>query len=158
MDDEAEWRQVRGVDLQTMTGSPVAKVQGRPQHIGKPFDVADASADLVVWPLESGAKVAPLKLATEDPKKNEWVWVVGQEPGRSGPQKMFRCKVTGTDSGGLTLKQHDRFEMRGFSGGPVVNARGEVVGSLLGGRAPTVIISRVSGMRQRLTQAGVQLP
>src|SRR5262245_12538041 len=158
MDDEAEWRQVQGVSLRVMGGNAVATVTGRPIYLGKPFDSANAGVDLVVWPLAEKTGTAPLKLAAADPKKNEWVWAVGQEPGSTGPQRAFLCKVTGTTSGGLALQQHDKFEMRGFSGGPIVNAQGEVVGSLLGGRGSSVIASRASTMRQRLTEANVALP
>jgi S1-C subfamily serine protease len=158
MDNDAEWGRVQAVSLRVMGGSEVARAEGRPTYLGKAFDAGDATADLVVWPLAAGAKAPALKLAAADPKGNEWAWAVGQEPGSSGPQKAYRCKVTGTRMGGLLLQQHDRFVMRGFSGGPVVNAQGEVVGSLLGGNAPTVIISRVSGIRARLAQANVQLP
>ncbi len=158
MDDDAEWQRVRSFSLRVMGGGVVANSEGRPAYLGKAFDKADASVDLVVWPLAPGARVTPLPLAAADPKRNEWAWAVGQEPGQSGPQKLYRCKVTGTQKGGLTLRQHDRFEMRGFSGGPLVNARGEVVGSLLGGRAPDVLAARVSSIRQRLADAKVELP
>jgi hypothetical protein len=158
MDNEAEWRQVRSVSLHALGGGETAQVQGRPLFIGKPFDTGSAGGDLVIWPLAAGAKITALKLAAEDAKKNEWVWVLGQEPGRTTPQRIFRCKVTGAESDGLLLEQHDRFELMGFSGGPVVNAQGEVVGSVLGGRSPTIFISRVSSIRQRLAEAKVDLP
>lgn len=157
MDNDAEWQQVRAVTLKQMGGGEVAKVKDRPVFIGKPLDVGGVPSDLVIWPLADGAKVTPLKLANEDPKKNEWVWAVGQEPGSSGPQKIYRCKVTGSESGGYTLKQHDTFEMRGFSGGPVVNAKGEVVGSILAGKSPDMMMSAVSSIRQRLAEAKVEL-
>jgi S1-C subfamily serine protease len=159
MDDDAEWQRVQAVSLRPVGGNEiVAKVQGRPVHIGKAFDVANAGTDVVIWPLAADAKVTPLKLAADNPKRNEWVWALGQEPGRSDAQKMYRCKVTGTEAGGLTLDQHDRFEMRGFSGGPIVNAQGEVVGSLLGGRAPKVLSCGVSSIRQRLAEAKIDVP
>lgn len=158
MDDDAEWGRVKGVALKLMAGGEVGTVAGRPTYLGKAFDAGDAGTDLVVWPLADGAKAAPLKLAAADPKKNEWVWAVGQEPGKSGAEKTYRLKVTGADSNGILLEQHDKFEMRGFSGGPIVNAQGEVVGTLLGGRAPTVIASRVGTVRERLAQANVTLP
>src|SRR4029077_9354533 len=96
MDNEAEWKQVQSVSLEVMGGSAVASVQGSPLYIGKPFDKGNAGVDLVIWPISDGAKTAPLKLAKADAKRNEWVWAVGQEPGSNGPQKMYRCKVTGT--------------------------------------------------------------
>jgi S1-C subfamily serine protease len=157
MDNDAEWQQVRAVSLRQMGGGEAAKVKDRPVFIGKPLQVGGIPSDLVIWPLADGAKVTPLKLGAEDPKKNEWVWAVGQEQGSSGPQKLYRCKVTGSDSGGFTLLQHDRFEMRSFSGGPILNAKGEVVGSLLAGKSPDMIISAVSSIRQRLAEAKVEV-
>lgn len=157
MDDAAEWQQVRGVALREMAGADVARVKGSPLFIGKPFDTGGAPSDLVIWPLVDGANVTPLKLAAEDPKTNEWLWAIGQEMGSKGPQKLYRCKVVGTDAGGITLVQHDRFEMRGFSGGPIVNAKGEVVGSLLAGRSPDMMMSAVSSIRQRLAEARVEV-
>ena len=132
----------------------VAVLHHRPLYVGHPFTSGTAN-DLVVWPLEEAANVAPLKLAAADAKINEWVWAVGQEVGKPTAQKMFRCKVTGSELGGLTLQQYDHFEMRGFSGGPVVNA-GEVVGNLLGGTPANMI--PVAGMRQRLASAKIELP
>jgi S1-C subfamily serine protease len=157
MDNDAEWQQVRAVALHQMGGGEVAQVAGRPVFIGKPLDVGGVPSDLVIWPLANGAKATPLKLAADDPKKNEWVWAIGQEVGSSGPQKLYRCKVTGSDSGGFTLRQHDTFEMHGFSGGPVVNSKGEVVGSVLAGKSPDMMMSAVSSIRQRLKEAGVEV-
>lgn len=158
MDNDAEWQQAEAVNLEVMGGPMVARSMGRPVHLGKAFDRANASTDLVIWPLEEGGKATPLKLAAADPKRNEWVWAVGQEPGSVGPQKLYRCKVTGTEMSGLLLQQHDRFKMQGFSGGPLVNAQGEVVGSVLGGNAPMVLACKVSSIRERLKEAKVELP
>jgi S1-C subfamily serine protease len=46
----------------------------------------------------------------------------------------------------------------GFSGGPLVNAQGEVVGTLLGGGAPTVLAMSVGSIRKRLADAKIELP
>lgn len=158
MDNAKEWDKAQSVTLHTMEGGEVARCTGRPLFIGKSFDESNCGEDLVIWPLADGASVPPLKLAAEDPKKNEWLWAVGQEPGASGPQKAYRCKVTGTTMGGLALVQHDTFRMMGFSGGPLLNANREVVGSVLGGNNKDMIVSRVSGMRKKLAAAGVNMP
>jgi hypothetical protein len=159
MDDEAEWRSIRGVSLTTMSGEPVgsAKPAGL-KWIGKSFDVVDTTTDLVIWEPTFDSPPDALTLAAEDPKRNEWVWIVGIEAGRRGPQKLYRCKVTGAESGGVTLRQDERFQLRGFSGGPVLNAQGQVVGTVLGGNEPTVLCSKVSALRKRLAEAGIQLP
>jgi S1-C subfamily serine protease len=159
MDNDAEWGTVKGVILQRMAGGEVAQVKGRPVFLGKSFtDAGDTSKDLVVWPLADGSKAVPLTLAAGEPRLNEWVWAVGQEQGASGPAKMYRCKVTGEQFNGLTLLQHDRFQMRGFSGGAVVNERGEVVGTLLGGQAPAVVCMKAASLRKCLADAKVELP
>ena len=159
MDNEAEWRSIRNLSLATMTGQEIGSARASAlKWIGKPFDEADATVDLVIWGPDFLQPPNALTLATEDPKKNEWVWIAGLEAGRRGPQKLYRCKVTGAESGGITLRQDDRFQLRGFSGGPVLNAQGQVVGSILGGNEPTVLCSKVSALRKRLTEAGIQLP
>ena len=159
MDDEAEWRSVRNLSLATMAGQEIGSAKPSAlKWIGKPFDEADTTVDLVIWEPTFEQAPAGLNLANEDPKKNEWVWIVGLEGGQRGPQKLYRCKVTGAESGGVTLNQLDRFQLRGFSGGPVLNSQGQLVGSVLGGNEPTVLCSRVSAIRKRLTEAGIQLP
>jgi S1-C subfamily serine protease len=157
-DNEAEWNEVRSGALRIMGGAVVGQTRDRPVYVGKSFTETNAALDLVVWPLADGAKAKPLPLAGADAKKNEWVWAVGQEASSSGPQKLYRCKVTGTSNGGLQLEQHDRFEMRGFSGGPLINAQGEVIGSLLGGKDAVVIGARVSSIRARLAESKIDLP
>ena len=84
--------------------------------------------------------------------------MVGLEGGQRGPQKFFKAKVTGAEQGGVTLKQQDRFQLRGFSGGPVLNTQGQVVGTVLGGPEPTILCSKVSALRKRLQEAGIQIP
>jgi S1-C subfamily serine protease len=161
MDHEADWNKVAEANMIRLGqgGHMIGGLTGKPIHVGKPFDKSNASQDLVIWPIAQDAKVTPLKLAKEDPKKNEWVWVVGQEARRDDQdQSLFLCKVTGADSGGILLKQHDEFVQMAFSGAPIVNAQGEVIGSMLGGRDSTILASKVSSIRERLTQAKVELP
>ena len=156
--DETEWRQVASVSLATMGGDQVGTLQPDGlKHVGVPFDRASAASDLVIWeaPFEKGT---PVRIGTEDPKRNEWVWVAGMEMGRRGSGRLFRCKVIDGDANGITLQQFDEFEIRGFSGAPLLNVTGEVVGIVLGGRSTTVLCSKTSTLRQRITQAGIQLP
>src|SRR5262245_11933525 len=159
MDDEREWRSVKNLTLATMSGERIGLARPNAlKWIGKPFDEADTTTDLAIWEPTFDRPPTALTLAADDPKKNEWVWVVGLEGGQRGPQKLFRCKVTGAEQGGVKLRQEDRFQLRGFSGGPVLNAQGQVVGTVLGGPEPSILCSKVSALRKRLTEAGIQLP
>jgi S1-C subfamily serine protease len=159
MDDEAEWRSVKNLALATMAGERIGSAKPSAlKWIGKPFDERDTTTDFAIWEPTFDTPPTPLALAAEDPKKNEWVWVVGLEGAQRGPQKFFRARVTGAEQGGVTLRQEDRFQLRGFSGGPVLNGRGQVVGTVLGGPEPTILCSKVSSIRKRLQEAGIQVP
>ena len=159
MDDEAEWRSVTNLTLATMAGKQIGSAkQADLKWIGKPFDKADTTWDFTIWEPTFDRTPEALTLAAEDPKQNEWVWVAGLPGGQRGPQKFFRCKVTGAESGGVTLRQEDLFQLRGFSGGPVLDALGNVVGTVLGGREPNILCSKVSALRKRLAEAGIQIP
>jgi hypothetical protein len=158
MDPLLNWRKIDNVTLNSLSNTPVGTaLPSNLTWVGKPFDTAGCEDDLVVWEPTFPNPPAALKLAAEDPKRNEWVWVVGQEFGRRG-QRLMRCKVTGTESNGITLEQHDPFKLQGFSGAPMLNAKGEVVGMVLGGREPKVLSSVVSTIRQRLSEQGIQVP
>jgi S1-C subfamily serine protease len=134
MDDETEWRSVRNLSLATMAGERIGSAKPSAlRWVGKPFNERDATTDFAIWEPTCDTPPVPLTLAAEDPKKNEWVWVTGLEVAQRGPQKFFRAKVTGAEQGGVTLRQEDRFQLRGFSGDPVLNTQGQVVGTVLAG-------------------------
>ncbi|MGL4465756.1 MAG: S1 family peptidase [Planctomycetia bacterium] len=160
MDDAAGWKEVVKGSLHSMEGGELVALPGRPTYLGRSFDEGDASDDLVVWPLgEKGAELPALTLATADPAPGDWVWIVGRPYAEGdGPQKTYRAQVMGEELGGLTVRLHDRFEMRGFSGGPVVDAQGRLVGSTLGGDSEVAIISTPTGLRKTLAAAGFTVP
>ena len=88
MDDEAEWRSIRNLSIATMAGQPIGSAKPSAlKWIGKPFDAADTTGDFVIWEPTFDSLPTALPLATEDPKKNEWVWVAGLEGGQRGPEE-----------------------------------------------------------------------
>jgi hypothetical protein len=157
--DEAEWQSAKSAVLDRMTGTDreVASSAGRPVYIGRRYTRGDSTADLVVWPLADGAKVKPLKLAAEDPKPKDWVWVVASEQGES--MRAFRFQVVRVHGGDITLDNYDYAKTRFLNGAPMVNAAGEVVGIVLADQDSLKLIAGgVSGIRKRLTEAGVSVP
>ena len=130
LEGDPGWPSAREAYLKVMAGPVVAKTQGRPLHVGRAFSAADASKDLVIWPLLAGPRVTSLKLAAADPRKNEWVWVVGQESSSKGSQTTYLCQVIGARNRGLMLEQHDTVRDAGVQRGPGGEREGR------GGREP----------------------
>jgi hypothetical protein len=159
--DKPEWAALQSASLSTMSGTRVVDLPGRPAYVGRSFDelppveggsfpLFDTSEDFVVWVLPGGAAVTPLELADHEPRVNEWVWVVGQESGK--PLQFLRAKVTRVKGGTFVMKQHDRFDPKGFSGGPVVTAGGKVIGNMLAADPAGGLLegATVATIRQRI--------
>src|SRR5688572_5030583 len=90
IDPLQNWRRVDSVTLNSLSNEHVGgALSSNLIWVGKPFDTAGCEDDLVVWEPTFPTPPAALKLAADDPKRNEWVWVVGQEFGRRG-QRLLR--------------------------------------------------------------------
>jgi Trypsin-like peptidase domain len=148
-----------------MDGVRVIECLGAWIHVGTPVDLKRPGAD--GWPdltqdfavrLVSGHWATPLLLADAEPAVGDWVWVVGQESGqRPGNERLYAGQMITVANGAYILKQHDPFDAHGFSGGPVVNARGEVVGNVLAGAPGFVAGATVGTLRRRLAENGIQV-
>jgi S1-C subfamily serine protease len=162
---DKDWRNRHSVKMHTMDGRRQIESLGSSLHVGTAVDLRhpgqggqfDMTKDLVIRSV-AGSWIRALPLADANPKVGEWVWAVGCESG--GPpsnEKLFRGRVTAVADGGFTFTQHDRFNPRGFSGGPVVNRKGEVVGNLLAGKDQTVSGATVGAIRRRLKEVGIEV-
>ena len=167
--EPAEWRQLKATTLETMAGRVVDKLAGKAVWVGTAFDqlpllpsgMSNTRQDLVLLRLPKGSTAAPLKLASADPRPGDWVWVVGREANQeAGGQKTYLCLVGSVADGAYQLDMKDRFDLTGFSGGPVVNQQGEVVGNVLGGekRQGIVIGTVVEAIRARLKDRSITPP
>jgi hypothetical protein len=158
-----EWAALRTTSLATMAGKKVVELPGKPAYVGRAFDqlpelrkgampILNTSEDFAIWVLPDAAEVTVLELAEQEPKANDWVWVVGQQPGKQ--LLFYRSKVTQVLGGTMVFDQFDRFNPQGFSGGPVVNAEGKVVGTMLAGaaRGNTRQGATVGNIRQRIKE------
>lgn len=158
--EPAEWAAVQSVSLATMSGEPVGQSEGRPAFIGVGMDTSGSAPvtdrDVVIWKLAPGDRAEPLPLAQRVPNTNR-VWVVGAEVGKPG-QKTFECKPSQFLGGGSTIFTQTRsFQLRAFSGGPIVNNKGEVVASLLGGGDNQIIGTSVENIRKRLAESKAEV-
>ena len=138
--DANEWGTVQSASLNKMAGSRVIELPGKPASVGRSFGelppiengafpLFNTSEDLVIWVLPEKTAIVPLEMADHEPSVNEWVWVVGQEAGKQ--LQFYRAKVTRVKDGTFVMKQHDRCNPHGFSGGAVLNQAGKVIGNML---------------------------
>ena len=133
-------------DMARDLGIPAEKVRVVCEYMGGNFGNKNQNqdADLIAAVLAREAK-APVKL--ELSRKEDYIGVHGRWP----TAQYYKIGVK--NDGTLTAVQ-----LRGFSGGPVLNTPGQVVGTVLGGPEPTILCSKVSALRKRLQEAGIQIP
>jgi hypothetical protein len=91
----------------------------------------DGLRDIALLTLQGKATVKPLKLAAEQPKVGDPVWLVAQLVSGAPKEKLlFKARVARVQDLALNYVVDDpngTFELRATSGAPVVNERGEVV-------------------------------
>jgi hypothetical protein len=161
--DDHDWHARYNITMRTMRGDRRIESFGSSLHVGRAIDLTrrdadgrpDMTRDLVIRPA-AGGWAHPLPLAAADPCIGDWVWAVGCEAAAPrSDEKLFPGKVTDVTNGGYTMRKCVRFDPRGFSGGPVVNQQGEVVGNVLAGGPIVVGGATVSTLRRRLKENGV---
>jgi S1-C subfamily serine protease len=163
--DDKDWKRCYRLCMRTMKGDRRIESYGSHLHVGRPVDLKqhgangqpDMTTDLVIRPA-AGSWARPLPLADDDPRVGDWVWAVGCEShARPTDEKLFLGKIIEVAEGGYTMRKVVNFDPRGFSGGPVVNQKGEVVGNVLAGSNTIVSGATVSTLKRRLKENGVSL-
>jgi|GEM_PF-4054585 len=153
-----EWAKLRSTTLATMAGKKVVDLPGKPAYVGKAFDqlkplrnapipLYNTSEDFFIWELPDGADVTILELADHEPRVNEWVWIAGQQPGKT--LLFYRSRITQVADGTMVLVQYDKFKPEGFSGAPVLTADSKVIGTMLAA-------TQDGDMRQGATVANIR--
>jgi S1-C subfamily serine protease len=132
------------------------------QHLSTSVVGRDPNTDLVLLKLD-GAELTPAVRATHEPRIGQFVLAVGR-PGKSGPMASLGVvSLVGGKAGHDHRRQHlgnflktDAAMLPGFSGGPLVDAWGEILGlnSSTMGRGsgftlPNEVIDRVVGSLQK---------
>jgi hypothetical protein len=123
--------------------------------LGSQGDDEDCSGDLIAFELPSQSGVAALPLAAQNPKVGETVWVVGKVYTHDGPvADRYEGTISEVTEKFIDVDMDVPFEVAGFSGAPVVNARGEVVGIVVSGMKllsyMSVSLNPIASVRQRL--------
>jgi hypothetical protein len=151
---------IREVLLLPMGGKkPIAAARGAVRKSGAklPAEGLDVKNDLAAFRLAPRARVNALPLAAADPRMGEWVWIVGDTVDHEPEtQRMFAGQVMMVSPEGAMVRLKERFSPQAFSGAPVINARAEVVGLLIGGGEGQDVIHPAGSIRKRLAESGVR--
>ena len=161
---DAEWRAMETVSLRTMAGEPAGQAPGTPLYVGKwteasPLDdendLEKLGEDLAVAALPEGNTGSPLHLAARPARVGDLVWVVGCEKDTPGSQRLYGCRVRFVADGYFTFEPLRRFDPWDFSGAPVIDDKGNVVGNLLMGSRTKIHGTTVLAMRERFKRLGI---
>jgi hypothetical protein len=162
---QQQWETRFSVRMRTMNGGKQIESLGSSVFVGTAVDLKrperngwpDMTHDLVARAVD-GSWARPLPLSHEGPHVGEAVWAVGCEWGKpSSDEKLFAGRVVQVSEGGFVFEKKDPFDPRGFSGGPIVNSRGEVIGNILTGGGNLVSGATSAAIRRRLESAGINV-
>jgi hypothetical protein len=162
---DTEWPTMRKITLRTLAEKQVGECLGRPLYVGKCIEDSpaletlfpDFSEDLMIAEIADNCTAQTLRLATQAPAKGDPVWVVGCETSTPGKQRMYPCSVATVTAKQFAFTPLVPFDPWDFSGGPVVNRRGEVVANLLAGSKVRLIGTSVQAMRERISSLKIEL-
>ena len=131
---------------------------GYPMRDDGPY--VDCSGDIVAFQLPEGIAIGSAPIAAENPEVGERVWIVGKEYKEKGPTaNLYSGVVAEVSTGVIALEEDVPFDGRGFSGGPVVNAKGEVVGTVIGSAEKLgkkySLLNPIEAIRSRLKAANI---
>jgi hypothetical protein len=160
-----DWKNRFSIVMHTMDHSRTIESLGTSIHVGTSVNLRevgpngwpDMTQDLVIRPV-AGDWAKPMPMAKADPRVGEWVWAVGCEAHKPlSNEKLFQCQIIEVSNGGYLMERHVEFDPHGFSGGPIVNSYGEVVGNVLAGGANIISGATITTLRHRLKAKGVKL-
>ena len=124
------------------------------------FEANDMSQDVVAFALDANVPLGVLPLAKTNPAVGTRVWAVGREYKDHGATaKLYGGTITEVKATNIVMEEDTPFEGRGFSGGPVVNAQGQVIGTVIGGGKiyghAVSLLNPVESIRRHLQTAGI---
>jgi hypothetical protein len=111
-------------------------------YASKEDEEFNATYDFIAYNVNKRTSATPFRFAKSNPRIGETVWVLGPIS--------YSARVAAYKPDGLYLETSGNPQFRGYSGGPIINARGEVVASLVGSTGSYVIACSVGTIQSLL--------
>lgn len=159
-----EWVNVRRVEFMTTDGKTVGHAVGEPLCRGKEEEYLpanntkkrDVTKDLVIWEIKTTGPVRALKLSKTNAEEGAKAWIVGRmHKDLYGKEKLYPAEMLDVLPNSYWLKRKYDFDPHGFSGGPVVNDKSEVVGNVIAGGEDFVTGASVKFLRAKLRELNI---
>lgn len=151
-----EWGSMRKIMLADMLKHQLGECKEKPVFLGKFTEdseaskaiLPDMSEDLAILRVPDDLSFKTLRLATQLPAKDETIWVVGCELESNQGQQLYPCRFLNNSAKLMTFKPLTKFEPDDFSGAPLVNKSGEVIGTMNGGNPNFYMGTPLSAIRK----------
>lgn len=121
-----EWRMQRKDDSTKYVITDKLLNENRNELIGE----SNVNADYLVFSIkENNSDVKPVKFRETELKQGEPVYIVGWSfADKTGPQRIYQAKFFKSIKSHILIEHSDNSNLAGTSGGPVVDADGNLVG------------------------------
>jgi len=158
------WDEVTTISIPVLAGKQAVAVERKPLYLG-PFAEdnqpnmllnPDLGFDLVIWPMPSAISASGLLLASKDSLPGENVWLIGALDSKTNARPLYLCRVLKMSENELTVQTIDRVAIEVTIGLPVVNQKGELIGTVLGGNDQVLTGASASALKRRLMSIDLQ--
>ncbi len=161
---KGEWEEVTRISIPGLAGKQAVAVERKPLYLG-PFAEdnqpnmllnPDLGFDLVIWPMPAAIAASGLLLASKDSPPGENIWLIGALDSKTNARPLYHCRVLKMSENELSVQPIDRVAIELTIGLPVVNQKGELIGTVLGGNDQVLTGASAPALRRRLMNIDLQ--
>jgi hypothetical protein len=158
------WDEVTTISIPGLAGKQAVAVERKPLYVGPLTEDnqpnmllnPDLGFDLVIWPMPSAISASGLLLASKDSPPGENVWLIGALDSKTNARPLYHCRVLKMSENELTVQIIDQVAIEKAIGLPVVNQKGELIGTVLGGNEQVLTGASAPSLKRRLTSLDTQ--
>ena len=152
------WEEVTTISIPGWAGKQAVAVERKPLYLG-PFAEdnqpnmllnPDLGFDLVIWPMPATIAASGLLLTSKDSPPGENVWLIGALESKTNARHLYHCRVLKMSENELTVQTIDQVAIEKTIGLPMVNQKGELIGTVLGGNDQVLTGASAASLKRRL--------